>query len=109
MEEDRLLITVEDNGAGMTDAQIRALMTESRRTGVSVSSIGVPNVMQRIRMECDEPFGLQYTSEIGRYTRAIFTLPVRRRAEEEEEEAAALTAAQERRKTDEQDPDRDRG
>lgn len=109
VEEDRLLITVEDNGAGMTDAQIRALMTESRRTGVSVSSIGVPNVMQRIRMECDEPFGLQYTSEIGRYTRAIFTLPVRYRAEEEEEEAAVLTAAQERRKMDEQDPACDRG
>lgn len=106
LRQDQLLITVEDNGSGMTADQIRALLTEGGRTGVSVSSIGVPNVMQRIRMYCSEPFGLRYTSEVGRYTRAVFTLPVLHRAEDAPEIAAP---PQERRTPDEQNPDRDRG
>ena len=105
VQEDRLCITIEDNGSGMTEAQIQALLTEGGRTEVSVSSIGVPNVVQRIRMYCTEPYGLQYTSEPGCYTRATFTLPILHQAEAPE--SAALQ--QERMSHDEQDSNRNRG
>lgn len=89
----------------LLQAQIRALLTEGGRTEVSVSSIGVPNVVQRIRMYCTDPYGLQYTSEPGCYTRATFTLPILHQAEAPE--SAALQ--QERMSHDEQDSNRNRG
>lgn len=74
-EGDTLTITVEDNGEGMTAAQIALLYRRHAKTDFSVSNIGIPNVIERIHLYCGEEYGLWYESEVGSYTRAIFKLP----------------------------------
>ena len=80
----------QDKGAGMTPDQITELITKGVRNGNAVSSIGVPNVMQRLRMYFAEPYGLHYTSEPGKFTRAEFCLPVVQSPEEIPDPGPAL-------------------
>ena len=90
VESNVLHIVIEDNGAGMTHDQITELITKGVRNGNAVSSIGVPNVMQRLRMYFAEPYGLHYTSEPGKFTRAEFCLPVVQSPEEIPDPGPAL-------------------
>lgn len=81
MEEKKLILTIEDNGSGMTKEQIRRIMKEKSERQRHFNGIGIPNVMERIRLFFGEEYGLRYESEVGEYTRAIFTLPVIREEE----------------------------
>lgn len=76
IEEEKLILTIEDNGNGMTGEQIRRIMQEKSERQKHFNGIGIPNVMERIRLFFGEEYGLRYESEAGEYTRAIFTLPV---------------------------------
>ncbi len=76
IEEEKLILTIEDNGNGMTGEQIRRIMQEKSERQKHFNGIGIPNVMERIRLFFGEEYGLRYESEVGEYTRAIFTLPV---------------------------------
>ena len=60
----------------MTGEQIRRIMQEKSERQKHFNGIGIPNVMERIRLFFGEEYGLRYESEVGEYTRAIFTLPV---------------------------------
>lgn len=83
--EEKLILTIEDNGDGMTEEQIQAVLTEQVRDRKHFNGIGVPNVRERIRLFFGSEFGLAYESEPGAYTRAVFTLPVIRQEEPEKE------------------------
>ena len=76
IEEEKLILTIEDNGNGMTKEQIRRIMREKTERQKHFNGIGIPNVMERIRLFFGEEYGLRYESEVGEYTRAIFILPV---------------------------------
>lgn len=78
VEEEKLILMIEDNGSGMTGEQIRRIMQEKTERQKHFNGIGIPNVMERIRLFFGEEYGLRYESEVGEYTRAIFTLPVLR-------------------------------
>lgn len=66
----------------MTKEQIERIMQEKTEKQKHFNGIGIPNVMERIRLFFGEEYGLRYESEVGRFTRAIFTLPVIREKEE---------------------------
>lgn len=74
--ESKLILTVEDNGEGMTDQQITSILEEQVKDRKHFNGIGIPNVKERIQLFFGKEYGLAYESKIGRYTRAVFTLPV---------------------------------
>lgn len=76
LEQEKLILTIEDNGNGMTKEQIRRISQEKTEKQKHFNGIGIPNVMERIRLFFGEEYGLRYESEIGEFTRVIFTLPV---------------------------------
>ena len=59
----KLILTVEDNGDGMTEQQIDSILKE------------------QVQLFFGKEYGLAYESELGKYTRAVFTLPVIRSGE----------------------------
>lgn len=82
LEEGKLILTIEDNGSGMTEEQIRRIMQEKKERKRRFNGIGIPNVMERIRLFFGEEYGLRYESSAGEFTRVIFTLPVIRECED---------------------------
>ena len=72
-----LVITIEDNGRGMTPEQLETLLTQKRnQSRQRFSGIGLYNVRQRIEMRFGAPYGMNITSEPGEYTRVVLTLPI---------------------------------
>ena len=77
-----LLLQVSDNGAGMTEEQVRILQSgiyEDRHTG-----LGLVNVHKRIRLYCGEPYGLSFESSAGIGSTVTIRLPLTRTLGEEE-------------------------
>ena len=77
----KLILTVEDNGDGMTEQQIDSILKEQVKDRKHFNGIGIPNVKERIQLFFGKEYGLAYESELGKYTRAVFTLPVIRSGE----------------------------
>ena len=74
--ENKLILTVKDNGEGMTETQITAILEEQVKDRKHFNGIGIPNVKERIQLFFGTEYGLAYESKLGEYTRAVFTLPV---------------------------------
>ena len=74
--KNKLLLTVEDNGDGMTAEQIDMILNKKVKDRKHFNGIGIPNVRERIQLFFGEEYGLTYESKTGSYTRAVFTLPV---------------------------------
>ena len=78
----KIVIYVEDNGAGMpvetlnklNDKMRQPYIDASRQKG-SHSGIALTNVSARIRITCGEEYGIHYRSAEGRGTQAALTLP----------------------------------
>lgn len=76
VKEEKLYITVEDNGDGMTKEQMKGILSKKTRKESSFNGIGVQNVNERIKLFFGNEYGLHYESKEGIYTRAVFVLPV---------------------------------
>ena len=74
---DRLLITLEDNGRGMTPEELDALNSSLGNEDSSDKGIGIRNVHQRIRLFYGDSYGLHITSIPGEGTTITITLPIR--------------------------------
>jgi two-component system sensor histidine kinase YesM len=75
---------VRDNGVGMDPARVADLFARPVDPPGGEGSrhrIGLANVMQRIRLNFGDPFGLSVESEPGQYTLVRFHLPVILRTE----------------------------
>jgi two-component system sensor histidine kinase YesM len=72
------VLEVRDNGVGMDGERIAGLFGPGDGHGEagSLHRIGLANVMQRIRLNFGEPFGLSVESEAGAFTLVRFHLPV---------------------------------
>jgi two-component system sensor histidine kinase YesM len=74
-----LVLEVRDNGIGMDQARIADLFARPPKSPVgkgSLHRIGLANVMQRIRLNFGDPFGISVESEPGEHTLVRFHLPV---------------------------------
>lgn len=70
-----LILTVEDNGVGMTDRQLEHIQADDlHREGFN--SIGIRNVMERIKLHYDDRYGVVLSSGPMRGTRVVITLPM---------------------------------
>ena len=74
LDEDQLLITVEDDGAGMTPEQL-AHIYDQKESDESSSKIGVYNVNERLQFYFGADFGLKFFSEPEKGTTVMLVLP----------------------------------
>lgn len=75
-ENGDVIITVEDNGAGMTQEQCDSLLTDtSPKNKGSLNGIGVSNVHTRLQLTYGNGYGLSVASEKGKYTRVMVRIP----------------------------------
>ncbi|TDF95750.1 sensor histidine kinase [Paenibacillus piri] len=77
--EESVIITVQDNGVGMTKEQAAALLQNSS----SPKGIGLFNVNSRIRMYFGNEYGLSVQSERGKGTEIMLKLPIKESGEHE--------------------------
>lgn len=75
LDEEQLLITVEDDGVGMTADQLAHIL-DRKTEDESSSKIGVYNVHERLRHYFGEAFCLKYFSEVDKGTTAMLVLPL---------------------------------
>ena len=73
---DSLIFTVEDDGRGMTEEEIRQLLTHRERAKGDNTSIGVENVLSRLKLNFGSRYGIRMESQPGQYTKTILTIPL---------------------------------
>ena len=69
---DDVVLTVEDNGVGMTEEQCREIL---HREAGDRTGIGIKNVNDRIRIYFGKGYGLTITSELDVGTRVVIRIP----------------------------------
>lgn len=74
-EADTLVLEVTDNGCGMDAATVQAILHDTLPREKSGSSIGIQNVLARLRLHFGGAAGLQIDSAPGQGTRVRLTLP----------------------------------
>lgn len=73
-----LVITIADNGAGMTAQRLESLSDyiNDREVGLNTpTSIGIKNVHQRIKLSCGQEYGISIQSELNRGSCFTIKLP----------------------------------
>lgn len=76
--DDRLNISVQDNGQGMSADKVAGIFqnTPSFRRQGKFKQVGLRNIQERIRYLCGDQYGLEMVSEEGKGTAAIMVLPL---------------------------------
>ncbi len=73
---DLLCLSIVDNGQGMDQEQLDALLSEKHNTSkMRFSGIGVHNVHERIRLRFGDDYGLHISSRLNAYTKVDILLP----------------------------------
>lgn len=80
-ERGLMIITVADNGCGMSGLELEALRKELADPEGSSASIGLRNVQERIRLHYGRDYGLEVDSEAGIGTTVTLKLPLRQAGE----------------------------
>jgi len=75
IEDNFLKLTVEDNGRGMDEEQIRKIFSNSDPDKTRFSGIGVGNINERIKIHFGEKYGLSFASQPGKYMVATMIIP----------------------------------
>lgn len=76
-QDGSLLLTVKDNGCGMTPEEVEALNASLESSGTSDKRIGIRNVHQRIRLFYGDSYGIHIESSPGKGTKITIRLPIR--------------------------------
>lgn len=74
-KEHDVYIEVRDNGLGMPEETVEALLTENNRVRKSGSGVGLMNVHNRIRLRFGSPYGLEIESKPDEGTTVRIHLP----------------------------------
>ena len=70
-----ILISVEDDGRGMTPERLKEVRQELNRRNIDRTHIGIANVHQRLQLKYGEHYGLSISSEEERTTRVEIRIP----------------------------------
>ncbi|WP_342671682.1 sensor histidine kinase [Paenibacillus glacialis] len=74
-EEEKVIISVTDNGLGMSSQVMGQLLSGGVKSTVG-SGVGVKNVHERIQLYCGKAYGLTFKSEVEEGTTVTITLPM---------------------------------
>lgn len=75
--EENLCIEMQDDGIGMSAAQIERVLAEPKEEKKAFRKIGLRNIHQRIQYTFGPQYGISIDSIPGEYTRVTLTLPCR--------------------------------
>ena len=75
-EPEYLCLSVWDNGRGMSARKVHQLLEGRARRHDDNWSIGLENVLTRLRLHFGDAVDISITSTPGKYTRIIFRLPL---------------------------------
>lgn len=73
--KDTVFMNITDNGEGMTDEEIKQLLSEEQKDSRRFRGIGLRNVIERIHLIYGDDFGGKITSLKGMFTSIELTLP----------------------------------
>lgn len=76
IEEEILVVSVEDNGQGMSIENLGLLRDSLAEDRAHQDSIGLRNVNQRYKLYFGEDYGIQINSELGKGTSVVLHLPI---------------------------------
>lgn len=82
-EEEKLIISIEDNGVGMEEEILNSLINNFSRESNS-EKIGLKNIYERIKLYYGENYGLEIKSEKGKGTKVDIILPYKEFEEKED-------------------------
>lgn len=74
--ENMLQVEVEDNGKGIPQERIAALLYQEQRSKNGLTGLGIRSVDQRIKLNHGEDYGLQIESKLNHYTLFRIRLPL---------------------------------
>lgn len=72
-EENAILLSVQDDGAGMSEKQLETLRSEVYEN--RPAGLGIINVHKRIKLYCGEDYGLSFNSVKGEGTTVVVRIP----------------------------------
>lgn len=72
-----LLLSVTDDGIGMTPEEVEQLLHSESDFAGKFSGIGIPNVAEKIKRLYGSPYGISIMSEVGQGTKVLLSLPIR--------------------------------
>lgn len=72
VEEDKLCISIRDDGVGMGEDKINQVLTK----GMNMNKVGMRNVHERLQLHYGEAYGLRVISEEGVGTEVILIMPI---------------------------------
>lgn len=78
-ENETLVITVTDDGVGISPEQLREIMREDYTQNTGIHKIGIGNVRKRIQEMYGEPYALTLESEQGAWTRVVIRIPMEKK------------------------------
>jgi two-component system, sensor histidine kinase YesM len=76
IETDELILSVKDDGVGMSEAALSLLNASLEEGGPSIGGYGIRNVHERIRLTYGKPFGLSFKSVHGEGTEVTIRHPL---------------------------------
>jgi two-component system, LytTR family, sensor kinase len=78
LQQGRLIVTVEDDGIGMSPELASATDSGARRSGLlqAGTGVGMRNVRERMQVLCGPDAGFEIISRPGRGTRVVLTIPL---------------------------------
>ena len=74
-EEDLLILSVDDNGIGMSEEEVSLLLTDSNRKRKHGSGVGLVNINNRLQILFGKEYGLLIESEPDEGTRVSIRIP----------------------------------
>ena len=74
-EGEQILLSVTDNGIGMSEEEASLVLTDSRRIHKRGSGVGLVNVNRRIQIYFGNEYGLSIESELDEGTRVLIRIP----------------------------------
>ncbi len=75
MEDGKIILAVADNGIGMSEEEVRFVLTDSNRIHKHGSGVGLVNVNSRIQLLFGKEYGLLVESEPDEGTRVSICIP----------------------------------
>jgi two-component system sensor histidine kinase YesM len=72
---DNIVLTVEDNGKGMTKEQLENILNRPISSSMTSGGVAIKNVHERLQVYFGKNYGLKYESILGEWTKVHVIIP----------------------------------
>ena len=75
MEDETVVFSIEDDGVGMLEDDVKKVLSEDMELKKSFNSIGISNVVKRIKLHFGNQYGVKISSIPGKGTKVVIDIP----------------------------------